>query len=78
MTATQQRRQPSWKVMAAMRRAVRTLRYVNDELMRANEAILRPVGAPPSSPPAGTTAGRATSVTGNGEAAAMEHAGRTA
>lgn len=32
--------------MTALRRAIGALRYVNDELMRANEAIFRPVGAP--------------------------------
>src|SRR5215475_12221155 len=47
MTATQQRHQRSWRLMAALHRTARTLRYVNDELMRANEAIFRPVGAPP-------------------------------
>ena len=32
--------------MRALRRAIGTLRYVNDELTRANEAIFRPIGAP--------------------------------
>ena len=77
MTATQQRHQRSWRLMAAMRRTARTLRYVNDELARANEAIFRPVGAPPPSAPAGT-ASSTTSVGGNAEAAATGHNGRAA
>ena len=76
MTSTRQRRQPSWRVNAALRRAADTLRYVNDELARASEAIFRPVGAPP--PPAGTSATSATIVTGSAEAAATEHTGRAA
>jgi hypothetical protein len=57
MTATQQRHQRSWRLMAAMHRTARTLRYVNDELVRANEAIFRPAGAPPPGPPVGTSTG---------------------
>jgi hypothetical protein len=34
------------RVMTALQRAVRTLRHVNQELLRANEAIFRPVGPP--------------------------------
>ncbi|HEY2690765.1 MAG TPA: hypothetical protein VGJ50_20155 [Streptosporangiaceae bacterium] len=34
------------RARSAMQRAVRTLRYVNQELLRANEAIFRPVGPP--------------------------------
>ena len=60
-----------------MRRAVRTLRYVNDEMVRANEAIFRPAGAPPNSP-AGTSAGSAAADTGNVEAAATKHTGQAA
>jgi hypothetical protein len=78
MTAPQQRRPPSWRMMAGLRRAVRALRYVNDELARANEAIFRPAGAPPSGPPAGTTAGRGTIVAGHRKAAAPEYTGRAA
>ena len=59
-----------------MHRTARTLRYVNDELVRANEAIFRPAGAPPPGPPVGTSAS-ATSVTG-GAAAATDHTGRAA
>ena len=44
MTSTR-RPGPGW-AMTALRRAIGTLRYVNDELTRANEAIFRPVGAP--------------------------------
>ena len=78
MAATQQRRQRSWRPAAAMRRTVGTLRYLNDELVRANEAIFRPAGAAPSSPPAGTSASGATVATSSAEAAATEHAGRAA
>lgn len=70
MTATPRHRQRSWRVVAAMRRAVSTLRYVNDELMRANEAIFRPAGAPLPSTPAGASAGSAE--------AATQHTGRAA
>ena len=76
MTATQQRRQRSW-VMAAMHRTVDALRYFNDELVRANDAIFRPAGAPPG-PPAGTSASSATTVTGKAEAAATGRTGRAA
>ena len=78
MAATQQRHQRSRGLTAAMRRTVGTLRYLNDELVRANEAIFRPAGAPPPSPPAGTSASGATVPTGSAEAAATEHAGRAA
>ncbi len=78
MTATQQRHQHSWRLMAAIRRTARALRYVNDELVRANEAIFRPVGAPPPSPSAGTSASSANSVSGDAEAAATGHNGRAA
>jgi hypothetical protein len=74
MTATQQRHQRSWRLMAALHRTARTLRYVNDELMRANEAIFRPVGAPPPGPPEGTSASSATS----DAAAATGRTGRVA
>ena len=49
------RRQGSWRAMTAMRRAIAALRYVNDELTRANEAIFRPVGAPRPRPHAGAS-----------------------
>ena len=78
MTATQQRHQRSWRLIAALHRTARALRYINDELVRANEAIFRPVGAPPPGPPAGTSASSATSVSGNAEAAATGHNGRVA
>jgi hypothetical protein len=74
MTATRQR---SWRLMAAMHRTARTLRYVNDELMRANEAIFRPVGAPPPGPSAGTSASSASSASSDA-AAATGHTGRVA
>jgi hypothetical protein len=44
MTSTP-RQGPGW-AMTALRRAIGTLRYLNDELTRANEALFRPVGAP--------------------------------
>ena len=60
-----------------MRRTVRTLSYVNDELVRANEAIFRPAGGPPPGPAASTSASSATSVGGQAEAA-TGHPGRAA
>jgi hypothetical protein len=72
MTAIQQH-QRSWRLMAAMRRTARTLRYVNDELVRANEAIFRPAGA--SRPPAGTSA---SSVSGSADAAGAGRTGQAA
>ena len=72
MTATQQQHR-SWRLMAAMRRTARALRYVHDEQVRANAAILRPFGASPSGPPSGTSADGATSVSGHAEAAATRH-----
>jgi len=75
MTATQQQHRHSWRLMAAMSRTARTLRYVNDELVRANEAIFRPAGAPPPRLPAGTSA---SSVSGSADAAATGHAGQAA
>ena len=77
MTATQQH-QRSWRLTAAMHRTARVLRYVNDELVRANEAIFCPVGAPPPGPPAGTSVSSGTSVGANAGAAAKKHAGRAA
>ena len=77
MTATLRHRQRSWKVVTGMRRAVSTLRYVNDELMRANEAIFRPAGAPLPSTPAGTSVGSPAAVSGSAEAA-TQHTGRAA
>jgi hypothetical protein len=74
MTATQQRHRRSWRLTAAMRRTARTLRYVNDELVRANEAIFRPAGAPPPSSVSGASVG----VSGNAEGAATGRAGHAA
>ena len=78
MTATQQRHQRSWRLVAALHRTARALRYVNDELVRANEAIFRPPGAPPPSPSAGTSASSVTSVGGKAEAEATGQNGRVA
>jgi hypothetical protein len=47
MTAT---RRPLGQVMAVPRRVLRALRHVNDELMRASEAIIRSARAPQPSP----------------------------
>jgi hypothetical protein len=53
MTSTRRLgRQGSARVMTAAQRAFRTIRYVNQELTRAMEAIFRPAGAP-QHPPAG-------------------------
>lgn len=78
MTATRQHRQRSWRMMSPMRRAVGTLRCVNDELLRANEAIFRPAGTPPASIPAGTSAAKTTALAGGAEAVPTEHTGRAA
>jgi hypothetical protein len=54
MTSTR-RLGPGW-AMTALRRAISTLRYVNDELTRANEALLfRPVGPPRAHRPGSAT-----------------------
>jgi hypothetical protein len=59
--------------MPALRRAIRTLRYVNDELLRAGEAIIRSsrVPQPPLRPDvaAGTRA-RPASITERADQAA--------
>jgi hypothetical protein len=72
MTAAS-RRQGSWRAMTAMRRAIGALRYVNDELTRANEAIFRPVGAARPRPHAGAS----TSATATA-AATPEHTSQAA
>lgn len=58
MTATRRprRRRPGW-AMTALRRAIRTLRYVNDELVCASEAIIRSARAPQPRPRADVPAG---------------------
>jgi hypothetical protein len=61
-----------------MRRTARALRYVNDEVVRANEAIFRPAGAPPASPSVDTAASSAASASGNAGAAATVHPSRVA
>lgn len=55
MTATHHPR--ARQVRTIPRRAIRALRYVNDELMRAHEAIIRPARAPLSRPRAKAPAG---------------------
>jgi hypothetical protein len=63
-TATRRTHRPGlgW-AMTAVRRAVRALRYVNDELLRASEAMIRSARAQQPRPrpeaPAGTDAQRA-------------------
>jgi hypothetical protein len=54
--------------MTALRRAIGTLRYVNDELTRANEAIFRPVGAPRAGHPGRATRPATAANTGSGGA----------
>jgi hypothetical protein len=46
--------------MPALRRAMRALRYVNDELLRAGEAIIRSSRAPQPPPRPNLTAGTPT------------------
>jgi hypothetical protein len=46
MTATQRPRPGRAWAATALRRAIGALRLANDELLRANEAIFRPVGQP--------------------------------
>ena len=46
MTATQGPRPSRRWAATALRRAIGALRSANDELLRANEAIFRPAGAP--------------------------------
>jgi len=56
-----------------MRRAIGALRYVNDELMRANEAIFRPAGPARRRPQAGVSASATTAT-----AAIPEHTSQAA
>jgi hypothetical protein len=46
MTATQRPRPGRTWAATALRRAIGALQFANDELLRANEAMFRPVGAP--------------------------------
>ena len=46
MTATQRPRPGRAWAATALRRAIGALKLANDELLRANEAIFRPVGEP--------------------------------
>lgn len=74
-TATRRTHRPGlgW-VMTAVRRAVRALRYANDELLRASEAMIRSARAPQPRPrpeaPAGTDAQRAPDRTEHSDRAA--------
>jgi hypothetical protein len=43
--------------MGPLRRSIRTIRYVNDELLRAGEAIIRSSRAPQPPPRPDVTAG---------------------
>jgi hypothetical protein len=58
MTASRRPRHPHsrWAV-TALRRAVRAVRYVHEELIRASEAIVRSARVPQPRPPAGGVAG---------------------
>jgi hypothetical protein len=57
MTSTRRPgRQGPGSVMTGMHRAIRTIKYVHQEQVRAMEAIFRPVGAPQHR---GSPAGRA-------------------
>ena len=56
-----------------MRRAIGALRYVNDELMRAHEAIARPAGTPLPRPQAGASTTPTTAA-----AATFEHTSQAA
>jgi hypothetical protein len=67
------RRQGSWRATTALRRTIGALRYVNDELMRAHEAISRPASAPPPRPQAGASATPTTAA-----AATPEHTSQAA
>ena len=55
MTATQRPR--SGRAMTVLRRVIGTLRYVNDELTRASEAIIRSARAPQPGPRPSAPAG---------------------
>jgi len=72
MTAAS-RRPGSWKAVTAMRRAIGAIRYVNAELMRANEAIFRPAGAARPRPQAGVSTSATTAA-----AATPEHTSQAA
>jgi hypothetical protein len=55
MTATQRPRPGRTWAATALRRAIGALRFANDELLRANEAMFRPAGAPRDSGPGAAT-----------------------
>jgi hypothetical protein len=69
MTATQQPR--SGRVMAALHRAAGRLRYVNDQLVRAMESVIRSARASRPGPRPGAPEDAA-------DASATKHAGRAA
>jgi hypothetical protein len=52
------RARPGW-TLTALRRAVGVLRYLQQENMRASEALCRPIGAPRPRPRADAPAGPA-------------------
>ena len=54
MTATRPRPGRTWAA-TALSRAIGAIRSANDELLRANEAIFRPAGAPRASGSAAAT-----------------------
>jgi hypothetical protein len=52
------RAHPGW-ALTALRRAISVLRYLQQENMRASEALCRPIGAPRPRPRADVPAGSA-------------------
>jgi hypothetical protein len=52
------RARPGW-TLTALRRAIDVLRYLQQENMRASEALCRPIGAPRPRPRADVPAGSA-------------------
>jgi hypothetical protein len=57
MTATPRSPRPSW-AMTAIRRTLRGIRSIHEELDRASEALFRPVGAPRPNSTAGASASK--------------------
>jgi len=55
MTATQRPRPDRAWAATALRRAIGALQFANEELLRANEAMFRPAGAPRASGPGAAT-----------------------
>jgi hypothetical protein len=64
--------------MTALRRAIGTLRYVNDELTRANEAIFRPIGAPRAARPGSSARPQVPDKAGSGGGARQPESAKAA